>query len=182
MMLGRMTRADDEFRLDAFATLARYGHGPIVGQSGILCVVEDCDDRVRLDAGRNVHFSECLQKGAVPGHVVDAARHVVEPAQEDPVVVLEEEIGGRVDEFPGKVHHARCETTEPSLGEEASLVRGRDEDHALDEGKRLEEERSFRDLARFWLEVELVDGSRADELPEGVAAVDDAELGEQAAV
>ena len=35
---------------------------------------------MRVHTWRDLHFGECLQKWAVPHHVVEAARHVVEPA------------------------------------------------------------------------------------------------------
>ena len=58
-------------------------------------------------------------------------------------------------------------------------MRGRDEDHAIDEGLRLEEHRLADDVSRFGLNLDLVEWLVREVVPETRAARDDLKFGQQ---
>ena len=137
------------------------------------------DDRVRRHARRDRQLRERAQERIARGHVVEARRQALEALQEDLIAAVAREIHGQRGQRHRHLDEAGDPAREPEVRQLAAAVRRRDEDHAPDEGQRLEEERALEQRAGVGRELDLVEGPGRDVAPEGVAAVDDGEPGQQ---
>ena len=98
MQLGRVAGPNDQLGLDTRDAGALYGHDSIIPRFQIILIFQDGNDGVRLYPGRDGQPRKSASEPIIRSHVVQAARHVVEPPQKDPIVVLGEEVASRVGE------------------------------------------------------------------------------------
>ena len=138
------------------------------------------DDRMRCDARRDRQLRECAQKRIVRGHVVEAGRQAPERLpQEDWSLPWRASSTVSVVSVTGILTRREIQLDEAEVRGQAAAVRCRDEDHARNERQRLEEERALEQRAGVGSQRDLVEGPVRQVAPEGIAALDHGEAGEQ---
>ena len=131
-----------------------------------------------MDAGRNRDLAQCLDRRV-------AGRHAAE-AVEGPILQrvprIGQHVGGCAGDGQWQRHQPREQADDRQTGLVAATMGGGHEDHRLDEGKMMDEQRLLQQRRRFRLQVQLVHRLFADRVPKLRAGVDRDQLGQQPAL